>query len=163
MSDSINKFRVWDNQFEEYSNWTNRDPFFDISTGKIFFWERVRKDDGSYDGDIVLEDLNERFVLERNTGMRSSNGNKDIYEGDIVKVKYTVGDHAWDDMDEDERKSQSEMILKYYAVVVKQKMLEPCNLELVCGNIYFPLFYVDNGELLGNVHENEELLEYEKN
>lgn len=39
------KFRTWDTQNKEYSEWTNRDPFFDTSHGQIFFWERVRKEE----------------------------------------------------------------------------------------------------------------------
>lgn len=151
MSDSINKFRVWDIKREEFYD---RDDFVIDSKGS--FRQRTYSD--LFD-DIWLDALYpEYYIVERYTGLRSSNGNKAIYEGDIVKVKYTIGDHAWDDMEEEERKDQLEMSLKYYVGVVKQKMLEPCNLEFVSGNVYFPLSYVENSELLGNIHENEGLL-----
>jgi hypothetical protein len=77
------KFRTWDRQNKEFAEWTNRDPFFDTSNGKIFFWERVRKEDGSYDGDIILQDYGDRFVLQQYTGLKDSKGNE-IYEGDIL-------------------------------------------------------------------------------
>jgi uncharacterized phage protein (TIGR01671 family) len=79
------KFRVWDKEFQEFSNWTNRDPFLDLSSGKIFYCERTRSPNGSYGGDIVIEDNGERFVLQEWTGVQDKHGN-DIYEGDILKI-----------------------------------------------------------------------------
>lgn len=80
------KFRTWDTQNKEYSEWTNRDPFFDTSHGQIFFWERVRKEDGSYDGDIILEDLNNRFILQQFTGLTDAE-DKEIFEGDLLELE----------------------------------------------------------------------------
>jgi uncharacterized phage protein (TIGR01671 family) len=80
------KFRTWDKQNKEFSEWTNRDPFFSTSHEKIFFWERIKKEDGSYGGDVVIEDYGDRFVLQQFTGVLDKNG-KEIYEGDILKYK----------------------------------------------------------------------------
>jgi uncharacterized phage protein (TIGR01671 family) len=80
------KFRTWDKEYKQFAEWTNRDPFFNTSYGRIFFWERVQKEDGSYDGDIVLQDTGDRFVLQQWIGLKDCEG-KDIYEGDILKYQ----------------------------------------------------------------------------
>jgi uncharacterized phage protein (TIGR01671 family) len=84
--DRLIKFRTWDTQNKEFSEWTNRDPFFSTSHSQIFFLERVRKEDGPFDGDIIIQDHGGRFVLQQFTGLLDKN-NKEIYEGDILQYR----------------------------------------------------------------------------
>ena len=141
------KFRTWDTENEEYSEWTNRDPFFDTSSGKIFFWERVRKEDGSYDGDIILEDHGGRFVLQQYTGLKDKNG-KEIYEGDIV-----LYDFDGDSYPEEAVKANLTCVYERHNGWFSFNHTAEENEN---GYLWYEIR--NRCEVIGNIHENPELL-----
>lgn len=145
------KFRTWDTQNKEFSEWTNRDPFFCTSNGKIFFWERTRKEDGSFSGDIVMEDTGNRFVLQQFTGMTDKNG-QDVYEGDILLGSWCGGYFG-------ERKQNKKVRWK----IVHSSSPYKSGLEIEIVDMFTNLKYrgipkIEDCEIIGNICEHPELL-----
>ena len=140
------KFRTWDTEYKEFSEWTNRDPFFHTSNGEISFWERTRKEDGSYDGDIMLQDQGNRFILQQ-------------YEGDIVKI------HPWNSPKKElenylckslkQIKWGLDVNGQYPTVGFVAINLDPADLE---DGHQLNWMDASNIEVVGNIFENSELL-----
>lgn len=86
------------------------------------------------------------------TGYDDKHG-AEIYEGDQVKFIYTVGDFAWQDMEEDEVTKNQEMSGKEYIGTVVRDLLSPVNMLIISGDpdsthTMFPLSYLRNCELI---------------
>lgn len=97
--------------------------------------------ESEWDGEIV-EYENHPFVFEQFTGLHDKNG-KEIYEGDIV-------------CDKDGHIGEVEYISEHAAFVIRE--INPHRYNFInCGNQQFI-----STEIIGNIHENPELLEESK-
>ncbi|WDT65138.1 YopX family protein [Companilactobacillus crustorum] len=113
---------------------------------KLRAWDKECKVMRDYDElkGLTLDALDtDNFEIEQLTGLKDVNG-KDIYDGDIVKSNY-----------------------KYAQPKISQIIMADGNSyiageDLATGNEMLVSDHVEEIEVIGNVHENPELLEEEK-
>jgi uncharacterized phage protein (TIGR01671 family) len=152
------KFRVWDTELKEFAtDWTNRDPFFLLTTGQLFFYEKTKILDGTYGSDRIVADYGSRFIMQQYTGL-SDSGDKEIYEGDILTRYKEV---ALVDFNSDNYSS----ILGWNLLSLAWEI----NGEKICSEKskdgkYPPVEYYygqspnEEWTIIGNIYENPELL-----
>lgn len=147
------KFRAWDKKAKEYfhisvlwNSGTNPECFnFDGWTDN--FGNKVR-----------LKDI----AIEQYTGLKDKNGKK-IYEGDIVQFHGNSDDLAIVKFGEfgvpeiDTEKYVDMAIGFYYEPKGSLSNIAPFNMTVPLNKSYANL-----GEIIGNIHENPELLEADK-
>jgi uncharacterized phage protein (TIGR01671 family) len=135
------KFRVWDN---EYKQWTSYSEYQSLPDDFIRYTDcnplfELRGRDGEQ----------QRFVVEQYTGLNDKN-NKEIYEGDIVKTIYTDKPES----------SIGDIIFTYevgaYRVRCKNQLLPIVTYRVVNGSPQGLMNVAD--EVVGNIHQNSELL-----
>ncbi|UQK33362.1 YopX family protein [Lactiplantibacillus plantarum] len=128
------KFRAWNQIDSEYINEINAVMGLD---GSHIWW------DINDSGEMKYEDDQDNYKLEQFTGLKDVNG-KEIYEGDIIKSSY-----------------------KYAQPKVSQIIIEDGNSyilgeDLATGNEMLVSDHISEIKVIGNVHENPELLKEDK-
>ena len=129
MENSRFKFRVWDKQDECYAYSNNSDvDLLYIETDGNLTYGVYSNDDE--DMSYIPES---EVIIEQCTGLKDKNG-KPIYEGDLIKIDDDVAVIKWSD---------------YYA----RFMLESSE-----DNFDFETTYAEECKVIGNIHENKDLL-----
>lgn len=126
------KFRIWDNLEKAYLN--EEDVAID-SRGNVFIFEIYDKNDSDLWYTRLLPDSdNKRYIIEQDTGLKDRNG-----------TKINVGDVLVDDAGEP---------IEYWTVKLSEGAFVG-----ECAGVTESLFELANLEVVGNIHEDSELLE----
>lgn len=136
------KFRIWIKDEERYYDEADEESYMISPNGDVIYTSEAYEEDGEWCRDTV--NVTKDVVVEQYTGLKDKNGEK-IYEGDRIKIEgsdtvYTVeyGRGVWVARFGDE--SGDNICLFHY---VKKDIV-----------LY--------AEVIGNIHENPELLDVKK-
>lgn len=137
------EFRVWDSRKKSYFN--KKDIAID-NLGNIFVFEVCDDNDADLWHVRILSDPdNERYIIEENTGLTDING-AEIFEGDIIFQKpLSKNSVGW----------TGKVIFKEGAF-----MAEVYERGKIVMYLFLSEFNAEKtSEVIGNIHENPELLE----
>ncbi|MDC6398581.1 YopX family protein [Lactiplantibacillus pentosus] len=129
------KFRAWD----KVQNKMLLPDNIEFINGQAYWAEASTDGNGGYSNDGKVDGIGALFELEQFADLKDVSG-KDIYEGDIVKSNY-----------------------KYAQPNISQIIMEDGNSyitgeDLATGNEMLVSDHIGEIEVIGNVHENPELL-----
>jgi uncharacterized phage protein (TIGR01671 family) len=140
------KFRAWETFDDGSGFFVNEDEWITVDQGGNVW------DDG---------DVNTGIIIEQFTGLRDKNG-KEIYEGDIVLAKVTI--EVSDGEEFSYYQSDEEGNRTKHCCKPKPSVVEYTDRGYICKHssgksVSFWLYRPDEAEVIGNIHENPELLE----
>jgi len=140
------KFRAWDKDLKIYDDevWLHCQD-----CNKIY--DKAKRTYDTPNIEIELVDYeNERYTLEQYTGLKDKNGTE-IYEGDIVRAAFYV-DRSPGSVLDDEHIG----VIKWRKVGAGFSFDSPNSPFHRCDLLWW---VIDNCKVIGNIHENPELLE----
>ena len=131
------KFRAWSEEHKLF--------YYDaaIENGEAVLLDYVFSFNGLYGVKAVIID---DAIIEQYTGLKDKNG-KEIYEGDIVRI---------DSMDE-LRVGYVELVAEQYCIVCGEE-----DGHKIVAEFYYYSKPEENCEVIGNIHENPELVKEDK-
>ncbi|MEI3390174.1 MAG: YopX family protein [Clostridia bacterium] len=144
------KFRVWDKEYEKMTYFNDED--YEYKPPFVFRLDQVLKKDSNYDDyeDFEYNDVTDSVEVMQYTGLKDKNG-KEIYEGDIIEFSYDMFVGNFDTF-----VAKGKVVFKEGAFYV-----EIFENERTTKDEAYLLYSInlDTIEVIGNIHDNPELLE----
>lgn len=144
------KFRVWDKEYEKMTYFDDED--YEYKPPFVFRLDQVLKKDSNYDDyeDFEYNDVTDSVEVMQYTGLKDKNG-KEIYEGDIIEFSYDMFVGNFDTF-----VAKGKVVFKEGAFYV-----EIFENERTTKDEAYLLYSInlDTIEVIGNIHDNPELLE----
>ena len=135
------KFRIWIKDEKRYYDESDEESYMIVPNGNVTYTSEAYEEDDVWFNDTTS--ATNDVIVEQYTGIKDKNG-KEIYEGDILGDMWRDGYIAWCDKCKQ---------LQYHILT------HGC---MAClGDVQWYELVNDNGklEVVGNVHENPDLLE----
>ena len=143
------KFRAWDKDYEKMTYFDDED--YEYKPPFVFRLDQVFKKDNNYDDyeDFEYNDITDKVEIMQYTGLHDKNG-KEIYERDIIEFSYDMFIGNFDTF-----VAKGKIVFEegafYVEVFENERTTEDEAYLLYSINL-------DTIEVIGNIYENEELL-----
>ncbi len=133
------KFRIWIKDEGRFYDESDDESYLIVPNGNVIYESGAYEEDGEFFRDTTNQTSN--VIVEQYTGLRDKNG-KEIYDGDIVEYDYGFGTYV--------------VTYRRYdaSFVLEDDNREEIIKLVLAGHPFY--------EVIGNIHENPELLEGEE-